>query len=254
MKVDFFPYGIAQQNLTGSGTPESCLYTGKERDETGLDYFGARYYDSSLGRFLSVDPAGPDPMNPMSWNRYAYCLNNPYKYVDPDGRWGKNVHYDETLRRAQALFTKDDAKVIANACNGTDSIWGGISYMPLIGKQGFHFNTGNGNWNSPDDTRKANAEKQLQKAIGMAFNGFYNDALKELGIGLHALQDIFAHNEEFQEDNGIFFYHDQLLLNLKPNLADDIKTQPKRLDDTKEETDRYFDRFNKAIASRGSLG
>lgn len=64
-------------------------FTGKERDtETGLDYFGARYYSSTQGRFTSVDPenAGADPSNPQSWNGYAYALNNPLRYQDPDGR------------------------------------------------------------------------------------------------------------------------------------------------------------------------
>jgi len=61
--------------------------TGKERDqETGLDYFGARYYGSALGRFTSPDPlAGIDPYDPQSWNAYAYGRNNPLSYVDPTG-------------------------------------------------------------------------------------------------------------------------------------------------------------------------
>ena len=66
----------------------SQKFTGKERDsESGLDYFSARYYGSTLGRFLSVDPAnaGADPTNPQSWNGYAYVLNNPLTGVDLDG-------------------------------------------------------------------------------------------------------------------------------------------------------------------------
>jgi RHS repeat-associated protein len=50
-------------------------YTGKERDtESGNDYFGARYYRSSMGRFMSPDPSGllaQHPENPQSWNLYA---------------------------------------------------------------------------------------------------------------------------------------------------------------------------------------
>jgi RHS repeat-associated protein len=63
-------------------------FTGNERDaESGLDYFGARYYGSVLGRFTSVDPdnAGADPSNPQSWNAYAYVLNSPLSNADPDG-------------------------------------------------------------------------------------------------------------------------------------------------------------------------
>lgn len=46
-----------------------------------------RHYSPKLGRFLSTDPAGIDPANPQSWNRYAYVRNNPFTYVDPDGEY-----------------------------------------------------------------------------------------------------------------------------------------------------------------------
>lgn len=68
-------------------------FTGKERDsESGLDYFGARYYASSMGRFMSPDwaaKAEPVPYakldNPQSLNLYAYVLNNPLSNRDLDG-------------------------------------------------------------------------------------------------------------------------------------------------------------------------
>jgi RHS repeat-associated protein len=75
--------------------------TGKERDaESGNDYFGARYYASSMGRFMSPDPSGlmyADPTNPQSLNLYSYVLNNPLKYLDPDGLscyWDDGTHDD----------------------------------------------------------------------------------------------------------------------------------------------------------------
>lgn len=64
-------------------------FTGKERDsESGLDYFGARYYGSALGRFSSPDPeqASASLFNPQLWNGYSYSINNPLAYKDPDGR------------------------------------------------------------------------------------------------------------------------------------------------------------------------
>lgn len=64
-------------------------FTGKERDaESGLDNFGARYYASTLGRFTSVDPLARSASRalPQTWNRYTYTLNNPLKYVDPNGK------------------------------------------------------------------------------------------------------------------------------------------------------------------------
>jgi RHS repeat-associated protein len=73
--------------------------TGKERDsESGNDYFGARYYASSMGRWLSPDWSGaqvPVPYanlsDPQSLNLYAYVRNNPLGIYDPDGHgWWKD--------------------------------------------------------------------------------------------------------------------------------------------------------------------
>jgi len=81
--------GPCADNLgAGAGTP--MKFTGKERDaQTGLDYFGARYYGSRFGRFTSVDPVynwKENLVDPQRWNRYAYARNNPLRYVDPDGK------------------------------------------------------------------------------------------------------------------------------------------------------------------------
>jgi RHS repeat-associated protein len=61
--------------------------TGKERDaESGLDYFGARYYASGMGRFMSPDsPSYAHLSNPQAWNLYSYTYNNPVSMWDPDG-------------------------------------------------------------------------------------------------------------------------------------------------------------------------
>jgi len=69
------------------------ISTGKERDaESGSDYFGARYYASTMGRFLSPDwSAQEEPVpyarldNPQTLNLYAYLRNNPLIRVDADG-------------------------------------------------------------------------------------------------------------------------------------------------------------------------
>src|SRR5207247_2304839 len=60
-------------------------FLGKVEDSsTGLDYLGARYYDPSIGRFLSPDPLA-DLANPQSLNPYSYALNNPVTHADPSG-------------------------------------------------------------------------------------------------------------------------------------------------------------------------
>ncbi|MGH8583646.1 MAG: RHS repeat domain-containing protein [Gammaproteobacteria bacterium] len=79
----YTPYG---EEITGEA-PNEPGYTGKfEEPDLGIQNFGARWYDARIGRFLAIDPAGFDASNPQSFNRYAYANNNPYKYVDPDGR------------------------------------------------------------------------------------------------------------------------------------------------------------------------
>ena len=62
-------------------------FTGKERDaESGNDYFGARYYASTMGRFLSPDDGRDQSQgDPQSWNLYGYARNNPLTNSDPDG-------------------------------------------------------------------------------------------------------------------------------------------------------------------------
>jgi len=65
-------------------------FTSKERDtETGLDYFLARFYSSTQGRFTSPDPTllSVNGFNPQTWNRYSYVMNNPLAFVDPLGLW-----------------------------------------------------------------------------------------------------------------------------------------------------------------------
>jgi RHS repeat-associated protein len=85
------PFGDAL-SCSGGVDPSEHHFTGKERDtETGFasgnDYFGARYYASSMGRFLSPDPLGGSPLNPQSLNRYGYAFNNPLTNTDPTGMY-----------------------------------------------------------------------------------------------------------------------------------------------------------------------
>ncbi|MGE0407041.1 MAG: RHS repeat-associated core domain-containing protein [Candidatus Korobacteraceae bacterium] len=101
-EATYLPFGY---EINPQSTTNHYKFTGKERDaETGLDYFGARYHSSTMGRFVSPDeydggpvevyggsPAPPGPLpyaditNPQSLNKYSYTYNNPLKYTDPAG-------------------------------------------------------------------------------------------------------------------------------------------------------------------------
>ena len=103
---DYFPFG--EDIAVGTGGRSGCFangiypsnadtlaekFTGKERDsETGLDYFGARYFSSAQGRWTSADKPFADQLirDPQSWNLYAYVRDNPLSHVDSTGTadWG----------------------------------------------------------------------------------------------------------------------------------------------------------------------
>jgi RHS repeat-associated protein len=81
---DYYPYGETLRAYTTGGVGDRYMFTEKERDsETNLDYFGARYYSSSILRWLV-----PDPLTEKypGWSPYNYTLGNPLRYIDPDGK------------------------------------------------------------------------------------------------------------------------------------------------------------------------
>jgi RHS repeat-associated protein len=90
---------------SGSGATPQYTYTDKERDRSGLLYYGARYYDPELSRWLGCDPALEklfhkkdvhEKISPMMLNHYSYSLNNPIRYYDPDGQEPVKAFADTT--------------------------------------------------------------------------------------------------------------------------------------------------------------
>ncbi len=100
------------------GAPTTGVYTqgpdftGHVTDSTtGLSYMQARFYDPLAGRFLSVDPVAANAG--MGFSRYAYGANNPFKFVDPDGRQVEN--YDEMIAANPAIKEYVPAIAIGSA-------------------------------------------------------------------------------------------------------------------------------------------
>jgi RHS repeat-associated protein len=120
------PFGDQQYCFPDPNSPATAddatplHFTGKERDtESGNDYFGARYYASSMGRFMSPDwSAKMEPVpyakldNPQTLNLYAYVGNNPLRFVDADGHEvdlnGTDKQKAEEQRRLAANATRTD--------------------------------------------------------------------------------------------------------------------------------------------------
>jgi RHS repeat-associated protein len=105
------PFGDSL-SCTGGADATEQHFTGKDRDgETGLDYFGARYYSSNMARFMTPDwAAAPTSVpyaqfgNPQSLNLYSYVLNNPSSTIDVDGHEGDSPEnqYEDAEREGWA--------------------------------------------------------------------------------------------------------------------------------------------------------
>ena len=119
---------LPQGNLSATA---SYTFSAKERDpETGLSYFGARYYTSDLSIWLSVDPmAAKYP----STSPYAYCRNNPIILLDPNGMWDAEINENGTCVMFRAE-DGDDLNTLATQL--------GVSLEELSDYEGTTFETG----------------------------------------------------------------------------------------------------------------
>ena len=101
---DYLPLGSIFREYNIASTNEKYDFTEKERDtETGLNYFGARYYDSDLGRWTSVDPLAHLR---HGLSQYQYAQNNPLLRIDPTGmldEWFEDengdIKYKENVKK-----------------------------------------------------------------------------------------------------------------------------------------------------------
>jgi len=102
--LDYYPFGSVRLDNKYTTYENDKKFTGYELDASGLYYAGQRYYDSEVGRFMSVDPLSivmgtreaeqitemklPQLLaDPQNLNSYAYVKNNPLRYTDPDGQF-----------------------------------------------------------------------------------------------------------------------------------------------------------------------
>ncbi len=119
--TDTMPYGELIDLPSSSSDP--VLFTGKQRDaESNLDFFGARFYSSTLGRWSSPDEpfADNNTANPQSWNLYSYVKNQATCLIDRTGRWSEKQH-DRFIRKAlSGRLTPDQIKKVVESNNNFD--------------------------------------------------------------------------------------------------------------------------------------
>ena len=129
---NYEPYGAIIGNPTRSGIG----YTGHVMDAaTGLTYMQQRYYDPSIGRFLSVDSVGANAATGGNFNRYWYADNRPYVFKDPDGRIAETVWDVANLAIGGASLAKNIAigNYIGAAVDGVGLIVDGVATaVPVV--------------------------------------------------------------------------------------------------------------------------
>ena len=177
-------------------------YTGHEHlPEYGLIHMNARLYDPQTGRFLSPDPYVQNPANTQSYNRYAYALNNPMRYIDPSGEmytydyengyyvdmWGDYASWKEVydwLVWNDQLIDVDlggsSGGISIGANGGSLGIGGsGLSSATSGGSSSraiFSFTTKDGHWNIP--------------------SGFYEYGISYYNISTNQLRYLKPHDYE----------------------------------------------------------
>jgi RHS repeat-associated protein len=94
----YAPFG--KTNSSGTPSTNTCQFTGRENDGTGLYYYRARYYDPELSRFISEDPLGFNG----GFNLYTYAMNDPVNFTDPSGmKICKNPTVSKDPKTGQAI-------------------------------------------------------------------------------------------------------------------------------------------------------
>ena len=144
----YYAFGAYRDTDAGDGKSDKVItdhkFTGQKLDGSGLMFYNARYYDPTIGQFVSPDTLVPDPLNPMAYNRYMYVLGNPLNLVNPSG--------------------------YSSCATGDDWCWKNRWY------EAHGFSWGGSHWNTPDTPQFAD-EDILHETIGEAgitFAGGWN--------------------------------------------------------------------------------
>jgi RHS repeat-associated protein len=158
--LHYLPFGEDWVDQRNSSWNAPYTFSGKEKDmETGYSYFGARYYDSGLSIWLSVDPMS-DKYPTMS--PYNYCANNPVMIKDPNG-----------MDLDVELLSNGVYRVVGGTANSDKNIYvvdskgkrTGIVLGEMLTEYSFHDNNGNAYKGALIDTKSHEGANFLNKVM-----------------------------------------------------------------------------------------
>lgn len=225
--------GPALQTIPESGIGNPYAFTGRRMDffnndqpfgtlpQLRLYHYRGREYDPQHGRFLQRDPLGVDAR--VEWteisggptilvlskrekqyqdgmNLYEYVNSSPIMKGDPRGLYGRETHVDLTVRIAESAlvgFQPDFARVLGDADIGIDGFIGPSGW--LLWGLDWHFDIDTEGGSIPSrwdagDSRHRHAQEQMEIAVRLcAQEGRVEAAVRQLGRGLHPIQDFYAH-------------------------------------------------------------
>jgi RHS repeat-associated protein len=128
-RESYRPYGERLTNSAASKGNDVWFTSRRQDPETGLVYMGARYYDPVAGRFTSLDPKGLDESNPLSFGRYTYANDNPYRFVDPDGRMSIPMFVGGVLLAAGTVYIVSNSQQQAAMRQSMSQLGNALSHL-----------------------------------------------------------------------------------------------------------------------------
>lgn len=201
-QYDYDPFGnlLAQSGDQADANP--FRFSSKPWDEeTGLYYYGYRFYSPSLGRWIIRDPI--EEQGGISL--YGFVENSSISRIDTLGLWGRRIHEIKTDQWAKEAGMRDTSPgwflyfgrataAVAWYCNGVD----GGPTGPLPGQdQRYHFNRNGAGTDSRLQLRDQHLKAAKNKCDWSMGSDDYDAAADNLGLALHSVQDYVSHGDFF---------------------------------------------------------
>jgi RHS repeat-associated protein len=258
--IQSLPFGDGQVINSTCGDVSQRHFNGKERDsESGLDEFGARYYASSMGRFMTSDPIGIMKQkfaDPQQWNMYAYARNNPLSAIDVSGQFVYSIHDAlTTTTLAAAGYSSSVAKAISWENQKTDLYFNDEAHAYMHSQARRVSQNGRLHLQTAAEAR-AEEHKFIETSLGDAASevwaGDFAAARKNFGGALHAAQDEKHEWTPFQLHTGNPF-NDQLTSVGRFQEDTDFNPTAQQLQDARRRSAEVVQQFEDAVRVNGAL-